>query len=92
MSYKKVFFRYFFLLSFFVVTITKIGSAQILRSGIDYPAEIENPEITGINKEAYHATLMPYASLQEALRANRKASTFALSLNGTWKFNGVPSP
>ena len=75
-----------------LVTTMASYSQTALRSGIDYPAEIENPEITGINKEAYHATLMPYASLQEALKANRKASTFARSLNGNWKFNWVPSP
>jgi len=56
------------------------------------PSEIENPELLGINKEPYHATLMPYANLQEALLANRHASSFCRSLNGSWKFNWVPSP
>ncbi|MBE9583232.1 DUF4981 domain-containing protein [Mucilaginibacter sp. JRF] len=56
------------------------------------PREIEDPELLGINKEAAHATLMPYASLKEALTANRRASTFSRSLNGTWKFNWVPTP
>lgn len=56
------------------------------------PPEIENPEITGINKEAYHATLMPYANLQEALRAKRHSSSYCRSLNGLWKFNWVPRP
>ncbi len=80
-------------LSLCLLFITPNARAQTaLRSGIDYPAEIENPEILGINKEPYHATLMPYANLQEALAANRKASTFALTLNGKWKFNWVPSP
>jgi beta-galactosidase len=63
-----------------------------LRPGIDYPAELENPECLGIDKEPWHATLMPYANLQEALKANRRASSYALSLNGNWKFNWVPSP
>ncbi|WEK35949.1 MAG: glycoside hydrolase family 2 TIM barrel-domain containing protein [Candidatus Pseudobacter hemicellulosilyticus] len=67
------------------------GRAQ-LRPGIDYPAEIENPEVIGINKEPAHATLMPYASLTEALQAKRHASSFSRSLNGNWKFNWVPSP
>lgn len=56
------------------------------------PPEIENPEITGINKEPYHATLMPYANLQEALRAKRHSSSYCRSLNGLWKFNWVPRP
>ncbi|WJS93858.1 DUF4981 domain-containing protein [Flavobacterium johnsoniae] len=56
------------------------------------PKEIEDPENIGINKEAAHATLMPYASLKEALAANRHASTFSQSLNGMWKFNWVDWP
>lgn len=56
------------------------------------PKEIEDPENIGINKEASHATLMPYASLQEALKTNRHASSFSLSLNGLWKFNWVDWP
>ena len=56
------------------------------------PAEIENPEILGINKEASHATLMPYANLNEALVAKRHASTYCRSLNGIWKFNWVAWP
>jgi beta-galactosidase len=45
-----------------------------------------------VNKEPAHATLMPYASLKEALAANRHNSSFCQSLNGTWKFNWVPHP
>ena len=56
------------------------------------PKEIEDPECTGINKELNHATLMPYASLSEALAANRHASSFSRSLNGLWKFNWVDWP
>ena len=62
-----------------------LGGAQV-------PPEIENPEILGINKEPAHATLMPYANLSEALRANRHSSTFCRSLNGLWKFNWVSWP
>jgi len=86
-------FRRILLSGVFVFAICNLGIAQTaLKSGVDYPAEIENPEITGINKEAYHATLMPYANLQEALAGKRHASTFARSLNGKWKFNWVASP
>lgn len=56
------------------------------------PKEIEDPECTGINKEADHVTLMPYASLKEALAANRHASSYSRSLNGAWKFNWVDWP
>lgn len=60
--------------------------------GAPIPPEIENPELLGINKEPYHATLMPYANLQEALVANRRSSSLCRSLNGSWKFNWVPTP
>ncbi|HEX2920542.1 MAG TPA: glycoside hydrolase family 2 TIM barrel-domain containing protein [Bacteroidales bacterium] len=56
------------------------------------PPEIENPVILGINKEPYHATLMPYANLEEALVARRHSSSFCRTLNGAWKFNWVPTP
>jgi beta-galactosidase len=56
------------------------------------PPEIENTECLGVNKEPAHATLMPYASLKEALAANRHASSFCRSLNGPWKFNWVREP
>ena len=60
--------------------------------GAPVPAEIENPEILGINKEAAHATLMVYGSQTEALKANRHASSFCQNLNGLWKFNYVTRP
>ena len=56
------------------------------------PREIQEPELLGINKEEAHVTLMPYASLKEALKAKRNASSFFLSLNGQWKFNWVSWP
>ncbi|MES2427745.1 MAG: glycoside hydrolase family 2 TIM barrel-domain containing protein [Bacteroidota bacterium] len=56
------------------------------------PKEIEDPENIGINKELNHATLMPYGNLAEALKANRRASSQAISLNGLWKFNWVDWP
>jgi beta-galactosidase len=58
----------------------------------DLPPEIENPECIGVNKQPAHASLMPYANLQEALKADRYASSFRQSLNGNWKFNWVALP
>jgi beta-galactosidase len=63
-----------------------------ISAGAFIPSEIENPELLGINKEPYHATLMPYANLQEALVAKRHASSLCIRLNGLWKFNWVPTP
>lgn len=70
------------------------GIAQVLDAAklASIPSEIENPEMLGINKEPYHATLMPYANLQEALVAKRHQSSLCQVLNGNWKFNWVPTP
>lgn len=75
-----------------LISEVRANNLPQLKSGVDYPAEIEDPQCLGINKEAYHATLMPYANLQEALVAKRHASSYYRNLNGQWKFNWVPSP
>ncbi|HEX2974443.1 MAG TPA: beta-galactosidase, partial [Bacteroidales bacterium] len=62
-----------------------LGSASV-------PAEIENPQILGINKLPAHATLMPYATVDDALALKRHSSVFCRSLNGMWKFNFVTWP
>lgn len=74
------------------LTGAQVASVRDSLGGAPVPPEIQNPECTGINKEAAHATLMPYASLQEALSAKRHSSSFYRSLNGNWKFNWVSWP
>ena len=56
------------------------------------PPEIEDEQVLSQNKQPWHATLMPYATLPEALRADRYQSSYARTLNGQWKFNYVPRP
>ncbi|ETZ19158.1 glycoside hydrolase family 2 TIM barrel-domain containing protein [Pedobacter sp. V48] len=75
--------------SFAQSSLTEFLSASDTAS---VPAEIENPQILGINKELSHATLMPFGSLSEALKGKRHASSFARSLNGLWKFKWVDWP
>ena len=86
---KTTFLNLFFLIAF---SITGLQAQSSISTGAPIPVEIENPELLGINKEPYHATLMPYANLQEALVAKRHASSLCQSLNGLWKFNWVPTP
>ena len=52
----------------------------------------ENEQMIGQNKEPAHATLLPYASLQQALTGRRDASPYFKLLNGDWKFHWVPNP
>ena len=61
-------------------------------SAASLPPEIEDPQCLGVNKQPWHATLMPYANMQEALAAKRHASSFCRSLNGPWKFHWVKRP
>ena len=44
------------------------------------------------NKEATHATLMPFSSVEEALTQKSNQSVFYKSLIDTWKFNWVRKP
>ena len=64
----------------------------VLSAHAALPPEIENPECLGINKQPYHATLMPYATLEQACAGKRLESPFCRLLNGTWKFNWVKHP
>ncbi|MBK3520005.1 hypothetical protein JIV24_21920 [Carboxylicivirga sp. N1Y132] len=52
----------------------------------------ENPKMFNQNKEAPHASLMPFSSVENALTQKHEASVFYKSLNGTWKFNWVRKP
>jgi beta-galactosidase len=57
-----------------------------------YPEWNNNPEIFQLNRMEAHATLMPYYTVEEALKADRTASDFYLSLNGSWKFSFAENP
>ncbi|MCE7983762.1 MAG: DUF4981 domain-containing protein [Caldilinea sp. CFX5] len=68
---------------------------------IDYYRELQmsqpindwdNPQLLGRNKAAAHATLMPYATRQEALAGQRLASPYCKLLNGNWRFHWSPNP
>ncbi len=68
------------------------GAMAAAPGAASLPPEIENEQILELNKQPWHATLMPYATLNEALAAKRHDSSFARSLNGQWKFNWVKRP
>jgi beta-galactosidase len=76
----------------FVMAMVNWTSPSNPATAAAVPPEVENEQVLGLNKEPAHATLMPYASLQEALAAQRQASSLCRSLNGSWKFNWVPRP
>lgn len=61
-------------------------------SAASLPPEIEDEQVLSINTEPWHATLMPYGDLKQALAGVRHDSSFSRSLNGNWKFHWVPRP
>ena len=52
----------------------------------------ENPEVFERNREAPHASYIPYDSVAAALAGNKLRSPYYASLNGTWKFSWVAKP
>ena len=56
------------------------------------PRDWENPEMTGQNEEAPHATLYSFPDEGSALTGIKTQSPNILLLDGTWKFNLVKSP
>src|SRR5512134_2599997 len=67
----------------------------------DAPEEWQDPTATGRNREPAHATMLPYATVEQALEGTREASPFFLSLNSAgkgggperaWRFHHVEKP
>ena len=52
----------------------------------------ENPHIVGINKLQGHATGVPYADVETALKRNPAYSPWVRDLNGDWAFRLVENP
>jgi beta-galactosidase len=55
-------------------------------------ADWENPSIIARNKEAPHATLLPYPDRATAMADDSGGSPWFLSLDGMWKFRWSPNP
>jgi beta-galactosidase len=51
-----------------------------------------HPELFQVNREAAHATLMPFADVPSSLEGDGAASPYFCSLNGTWKFSLAKNP
>ena len=57
-----------------------------------YPEWNNNLHIYELNSEPAHATLMPYHSLEKALKADRNDSAYRVNLDGDWKFKWSSNP
>lgn len=71
------------LLRLLALTILPLAAAQ---------PDWENETVFRINKEAAHATKMPFPTRESALARKRLESPFCRILNGVWKFYHVGHP
>ncbi len=77
--------KYLFLFSFILFLSTVSNAKEQL-------PDWENPKMINQNKEATHATFIPFKTVNEALTQRRNQSVYYKSLNGIWKFNWVRKP
>jgi len=56
------------------------------------PNPREDPEICQINKEDPHASFIPYATEEQAIKDSLWLSPYLSSLNGNWKFHWSKNP
>jgi len=71
-----------------------MAMATVMATGVAAQSvpDWENPAVFGLNKEAPHVTMMPFASIEQALLNDRTRSPFYKTLSGTWKFHWVRRP
>ncbi|MEI6049747.1 MAG: glycoside hydrolase family 2 TIM barrel-domain containing protein [Bacteroidota bacterium] len=53
---------------------------------------LENTKVFDVNQEEGHVPLVPFLTVDEALKNNRSVAGSFLSLNGTWKFHYANIP
>jgi beta-galactosidase len=53
---------------------------------------LENTKVFELNQEEGHVPMVPYLTVEEALKNNRTLATSFLSLNGAWKFHFADTP
>ncbi len=64
----------------------------LVSSALAQKPDWENQAVFRINKEAPHATSMPFPTKEEAMSKGRLESPWCQVLNGNWKFNHVGNP
>ncbi len=79
-------------LSIQILTLWIIGTCQAQISDNEYDHAWENQRINEINREAPHATFVPYDKEAKVAVNDYSSSPFYQCLNGKWKFNLVGHP
>jgi beta-galactosidase len=75
-----------------IATALLLTLASIRAAPLSTPDDWQDQTVIGRNTQPAHATLMPYATIEQALEGAREASPFYQSLNGDWKFRWVEKP
>ena len=76
-------------LFFLVVVFASAQEKGFLDNVYNY---LENTTVYELNQEEGHVPLIPYLTVDEALKNNHSGATGFLSLNGTWKFHFANTP
>lgn len=74
------------------LSVCFVASAQDKPFLSDVYYYIENTKVYELNQEDGHVSLVPYISVDEAIKNKRSGSAFFLSLNGRWKFHYSDTP
>ena len=69
-----------------------MAMSMVLQLPAQLHPDYENPEVFERNQEPPHATLIPFANINQAMELGRKSSPFHHSLNGLWKFHWAENP
>ncbi len=73
-------------------SVVIISSAQEKSFLSDVYSYLENTQVFELNQIDGHVPLVPYLTVDEALKNNRSKAGSFLSLNGTWKFHFADTP
>lgn len=68
------------------------AQAAVRRAAADEPPEWNDFGVFRLGTQPPHATLTPYADVEQALAGDRARSPYRLSLDGTWKFAYADRP
>ncbi len=75
-----------------LVRLSFILAFLVATTSLAVQPDWENELVIGKNKEAGHATLIPYDNVEGALRGTRDHSDYVQLLSGQWKFRWSPNP
>ena len=77
----------------FAALLSLLAVAPLAAGPSERPLEPwQDMAVASIGSEPMHATFVPYASREEALRLDGRPSPWVLSLDGPWRFHWVPRP